>query len=113
MSTPKKELATQYKEREVTGGIFAIRNTATGRILLDSTADLQGSENRFLFSQKTGFCIHMKLQQDWATYGAGGFTFVVLEPLKKGNAQTDAEFKADLSVLKELWLERLCDENRY
>ena len=109
----KKELLAQYKEREITGGIFVIKNTLSNKMLLDSTSDLQGSKNRFEFSQKTGNCTHIKLQSDWNEQGGGQFVFETLEELKKGEVQTAEEFKADLDVLKKMWLDKLSGSDLY
>ncbi len=53
MSNHKKELKARYKDRRIIGGVFVIRNTATNKLFLDSTTDLQGSKNRFAFAQQT------------------------------------------------------------
>lgn len=113
MNISKKELQAQYKEREVIGGVYAIKNTENGKILIDSAVNLQGIKNRFEFSQKTGSCVDMKLQKDWAEYGSAAFSFEVLEELKKGETQNDKEFKADVNMLKEMWLEKMTGENLY
>ena len=46
----RREAAAAYKTRRQLGGVFQIRNTETGRILLRRTADLRGSQNRFQFA---------------------------------------------------------------
>ena len=102
----KKELQQLYKERQVVGGVFAIKNSVNGKTLIDSAADMQGSKNRFEFSKSTGSCTYLKLQGDWSAHGGEAFTFEALEELEKGAGQSDSEFKADLGVLKELWLEK-------
>jgi len=109
----KKDLQAQYKEREIVGGICAIRNKLNHKLLLEATVDLQGYKNRFAFAQKTGSCIHMKLQNDWAAQGAGQFDIEVLEELVKGDTQSPEEFKADILTLKDLWLAQLANENFY
>ncbi|MCL2336211.1 MAG: GIY-YIG nuclease family protein [Firmicutes bacterium] len=109
----KKELQAQYKEREIIGGVYAIRNTLNNKMLLLAATDLQGSKNRFEFARKTGSCVDLKLQKDWTKQGAGSFAFEVLEELKKGAAQTAKEFKADIDVLKEIWLDKLSDRELY
>ena len=109
----KKELQAQYKEREIIGGICAIKNTLNNKMLLLVTTDLRGSKNRFEFSQQTGSCVDMKLQNDWNAHGRNAFTFEVLEELKKKEAQTMKEFKADMEVLKEIWLDKLSDKALY
>jgi hypothetical protein len=113
MSDRRKELKAQYKERKVIGGVFVIRNTATGKLFLDATTDLQGSKNRFAFAKQTGSCTDLKLQSDWAKQGASAFALEVLEELEKGDAQTNAEFAADVKTLKELWAEKLAAKEFY
>ena len=109
----KKELQAQYKEREIVGGVYLIRNTKNNKILLDAVVDLQGMKNRFAFARKTGSCLMMKLQADWSAYGADSFTFEVQEELMKGDNQSNEEFKADLELLKKMWLEKLSEEDMY
>ena len=103
----RKELIEQYKERKITGGIYVIKNTRTGKIALDSTTDMRASRNRFDFSQKTGNCTYKHIQEEWKTYGPQVFAFEVLEELEHGDKQTDYEFESDIAVLKELWKEKL------
>jgi hypothetical protein len=105
-SACKREKKAAYREREVVGGIYAIRNTASGKLLLQSTADMAGSRNRFAFSQQTGSCVSMKLQRDWAVYGKAAFVWEILEELVKKETQTEGEFSEDLRALKALWEEK-------
>ena len=109
----KKELQGIYKEREIIGGVFSIRNTMNDKLFLDATTDLRGIKNRFEFSQKTGSCTHMKLQSDWNKYGGDIFVFEVLEELIKSSMQTNDEFKADVNLLKAMWLEKLSGKDFY
>ena len=100
----KKELQNRYKEREIVGGVYAIKNTLNNKVFLEAATDIRGIKNRFEFAQKTGSCIHVKLQSDWDKCGGGQFAFEVLEELQKGDTQTAEGFKADLMLLKEMWL---------
>ena len=109
----KKELQAQYEKREITGGVYVIKNTLKNKLLLDSAEDLQGSKNRFEFSLKTGSCVNMKLQKDWNEQSGDRFVFEVLEEIKKGETQTQAEFKSDIDLLKQIWLEKLTSEDLY
>jgi hypothetical protein len=102
----KKELIAKYKERKIIGGVYAIKNGVTGRSLLLSAQDLQGSKNRFEFAQKTGSCVHPKLKDDWEAYGGKAFSFEIFEELEKMETQTPDEFKEDIKVLAEIWLEK-------
>jgi len=112
-NTSRKELIQKYKERVVVGGVYIVRNTVKNKLLLASTTDLPGSKNRFEFAQNTGICVDLKLQKDWESQNGGGFVFETLDEIEKGGAQTDAEFKADIKLLKEIWLEKLADETFY
>ncbi|MBW7571790.1 GIY-YIG nuclease family protein [Caproiciproducens faecalis] len=109
----KKELAAAYKERKITGGVYAIVNEETGKMLLQSSYDLQGSKNRFSFSRQTGSCVNLKLRDDWKKYGINAFHFEILEELTKKETQTQAEFEMDLDTLYELWTEKLAEKELY
>lgn len=109
----RRELIAAYKERKVCGGVFGIRNTVTGKILLLSTTDLQGCENRFRFSQMTGSCTYSKVQKDWAQYGGQAFCFELYEALEKKETQTDRQFREDIDTLYGLWLEKLQGQALY
>ena len=109
----KKELQDKYKEREIIGGVYAIKNTMNNKIFLDVATDLRGIKNRFEFAQKTGSCIHVKLRDDWNNYGSGQFVFEVLEELTKGDTQTAEGFKEDLIFLKDMWFDSLSEREFY
>ena len=109
----KKEMQTQYKEREIIGGVYSVRNTLKNKLLVEADTDIYGSKNRFEFAMKTGSCVFPKLQNDWTEQEGGRFVFEILEELKKGETQSPAEFKADVAVLKQIWLEKLAGESLY
>ena len=109
----KKELQAQYKERAIVGGVYVVKNTPKNKLLLEADTDLQGSKNRFEFAKKTGSCSYMKLNSDWTAQGSDDFVFEVLEELEKGETQTLAEFKDDIGLLKEIWREKLSDQDFY
>ena len=62
MDAKRKELLSQYRERTITGGVYAIKNTLTGKIYLESSTDINASRNRFDFSRKTGNCAYNSLR---------------------------------------------------
>ncbi len=110
----KKALISAYKERKQIGGVFVIRNTVTGQMLLLSTLDLQGAKNSFNFTKKVGGgCFHMKLQEVWKEFGDKAFEMEVLEELEKQETQTNKEFRQDMDLLEEMWLEKLPAEALY
>ena len=112
-SNSKKELQAKYKEREIIGGVFLIRNTLTNKVLIEGATDLNSSRNRFEFSRKTGSCVYLKLRDDWMKQEHSQFVFEVLEELKKSETQTNAGFKEDIELLRDMWLEKFAGENLY
>ncbi len=109
----KQELRNAYKERKVVGGVYAIKNTVTGRMLLLKAADLKGAENRFIFSKDNPKALNLKLMPDIKEHGTDIFAFEVLEELNKKPTQTDKEFSSDLDELLELWQEKLGEQALY
>ena len=60
----------------------------------------------------TGSCVDYALQSDWGRDGKT-FVFEVLEQLTQKETQSEAEFKADVDALFELWKEKLADVPQY
>jgi hypothetical protein len=102
MNEHKKRLQENYKNRRVTGGIYALRNTVTGTRHVELATDLNGAENRFRFAQMTDTPVSLKLSEEWKRYGADSFVFEPLEELTRGELQSDREFRADLEELLKL-----------
>lgn len=95
----RKKIIDSYKSRRAIGGVFAVRNAVNGKRLVQATADMQGSRNRFEFSQATGGCAFMPLQEDVKKYGAGAFNFEVAEELEQREGQDYADFKREIDEL--------------
>ena len=102
----KKALVNSFLEKKKIGGIIAVRCENTGKMLVVSSPDLDGTRGRFSFSQSTGSCIFPKLMTDWNKYGGTAFSLLILESLEKKKEQTDAEYRDDLKTLLELELEK-------
>ena len=102
-----------YKALPQQGGIYQIRNTTTGRILLHWTAEMQGSKNRFDFAVLTDSCVDYALQSDWKQYGKQVFAFEVLEARAQKETQTLPAFRADLKKRFEQWQEKLAGVPQY
>lgn len=108
----KKELSSAYQQTIRPMGIYAIRNTKNGKILVDSTLDLDGARNRLTFSKQTNLNSVIELRQDWQQYGADSFEFEELDRIKPledatGDPAELRQYKEDLKALLELWLEKL------
>jgi hypothetical protein len=104
----RKQLIVAYKERskKQAGGIYIIRNTQNGRLLIEASPDIAAAENRFGFARQMNSCVNFKLTRDWAQFGPAAFAFEVAETLEKNEDQTPEEFRDDLDLLKKMWAEK-------
>jgi hypothetical protein len=102
----RKACIRQYKETPRPAGIFRVRNTATGKSLVGSTANLPGMLNRHRFQLEHGSHPSRELQADWNALGSDAFEFEALDQLKPSD-KPDYDATEDLRVLKEMWIEKL------
>ena len=102
----RKELNREYVERLKPVGIYQVRNTANGKMLLGSSLNLEGPLNRHRFMLKIGSHTNKALQNDWNELGAEAFTFEILEEVK---VKEDPNFNLqdELTLLEMIWLENL------
>jgi hypothetical protein len=102
----RKARIREYKETQPPTGVFRVRNTAAGKSLVGSTANLRGVLNRHRFQLERGSHPSRELQADWNALGPDAFEFEVLDQLKPSD-KPDYDATEDLRVLKELWIEKL------
>jgi group I intron endonuclease len=102
----RAELRRAYKETPRQAGIFQIKNTQNGKILLGSSTNLHGPLNKHRFNLSIGSHDNPLLQKDWNQFGAGAFTFDILEIVKPSD---DPLFDLDdeLTLLEQIWIEKL------
>lgn len=106
MSADRKALARAYRETPRTMGIGAVRNTASGKVLLVASNDLPALLNRQRAQLKLGAHPNHALQQDWNAAGPDAFSFDVVDVLKPADTP-DYDPTEDLRTLEALWLEKL------
>ncbi|MGE5494253.1 MAG: GIY-YIG nuclease family protein [Burkholderiales bacterium] len=109
----RRKIIDSYKARRANGGVFAIRNSANGKSYVAATTDMQGSKNRFEFSQATGGCAFMPLQEDLKRYGKDVFSFEILEQLTQKEGQSDSDFKREAEELYRMVVESVEPEKLY
>jgi hypothetical protein len=111
----RKAIKREYKESYRPAGVFQVRNTTNGRILVSSSPNLPAIFNRLRMQLDSGmYVLHPDLQSDWRTLGANAFVFEVLEELEPPDAP-GWDPREDLEALETLWLEQLqpYDEKGY
>ena len=102
----KKDIKNEYKERQKTAGVFQVKNTANGKVLLGSSLNLEGSLNRQKFMLTIGQHRNKALQKDWNEYDPEKFIFEILETVKvKDNPSFN--LSDELTLLELIWIEEL------
>ncbi|WP_437964176.1 metalloregulator ArsR/SmtB family transcription factor [Sorangium sp. So ce260] len=102
----RKELKRQYLETPKQAGIFQIKNTVNGKVLLGSSTNLHGPLNKHRFMLSTGMHMNKALQQDWKQHGADAFLFEVIEVVRQKD-EPGFSVADELTLLEQIWLERL------
>jgi group I intron endonuclease len=102
----QKEIRREYKERKKPAGIFQVKNTVNGKILLGSSLNLEGPLNSHKFMLSIRMHNNKILQKEWNEYGADKFVFEILEVVK---IKDDPHFDLndELTLLEQIWVEKL------
>jgi hypothetical protein len=87
-------------------GIYLIRNLVNDKVFVGSSVDLPAMFNRIRFQLAAGAHPNKPLEADWKLFGGPKFEFEVLEELVHKD-DPNYDYKADLEVLEDLWLEKL------
>mgnify|MGYP001583255521 CR=1 FL=1 len=102
----RQELKREYKERKKAAGVFQVKNTVNGKVLLGSSLNLEGPLNSHRFMLEIGRHRNALLQKEWNEYGADTFVFEILETV---TLKDDPHFDLDeeLTLLEQIWIEKL------
>ncbi len=96
-----QEIKREFKERKKPAGVFMVKNTANGKILLGSSLNLEGPLNSHKFMLTIGRHRNEQLQKEWNEYGADKFVFEILEIVKVKDDPT-FNLSDELILLEEL-----------
>jgi len=77
----RKEVARKFKERKPLLGVFAVRCTATGRVWVGASRNLDATRNGSWFCLRNGSYHDQALQEEWNANGEPMFQYEVLEKL--------------------------------
>ena len=102
----KKEAAKQYKNTVQPMGVYSITNTVNGKVFVGSSLDVNRIFNRIRFQLVLGSYTNSGLQKDFTLHGEAKFAFKVEDYLKPKDDPA-YDYKDDLSVLEEMWLEKI------
>jgi hypothetical protein len=102
----RKELIQAYKDTPRPMGAYAIRNTATGRVLVGGSLDLPAAFNSQSFQLRMKSHRSKALQADWDCYGGEAFAFEVLETVDAAKVPR-ADWREAVAALEAKWLAAL------
>lgn len=102
----RQDLKREYKERKKPAGVFQIKNTANGKVLLGSSLNLEGSLNKHKFTLTHGSHINKPLQRDWDAYGPDKFLFEILEVVRVKDTP-GFSVEDELTLIEQIWIEEL------
>jgi len=102
----KQEIKREYKEREKPAGVFQVKNTANGKVLLGSSLNLEGPLNAHKFMLSIGRHRNEALQKEWNEYGPDNFVFDILEVVKVKD-DPNFDLSDELTLLEQIWIEKL------
>ena len=101
----RKESVRKFKERKVLLGAYAVRCTATGRVWVGVSRNLDATKNGCWFCLRGGLHQEKSLQEEWNTQGESAFQYEVLDEL---NNDVNPLNVADLLREKKIeWVARL------
>ncbi len=102
----RRALVRQYLETDRPAGVYGIRNTTSGKMLVGSSPNVPGILNRQRFQLENGSHPDVELQSDWNKLGPDAFAFETLDLLVPSD-DPGYDPSEDLRVLKAMWLEKL------
>jgi hypothetical protein len=106
MNKTNKQLKKDYQQHPPAMGVFLIRNNLNDKVFVGSGLNLRGIINRHRFALTNGNHPSKQLQADWNELGSDNFAFEIVDELAaREGAKVD--YRAELSSLEKLWLEKL------
>ena len=106
MDGRRKELIRQYKETPQPMGVFQIKNTRNGKLLLLKALNIPGIITRHQLELRRGMHRNHELQAEWNQYGEEVFSFEPLATIKPEEFPPE-QWSAAVADLLQTWLEKL------
>ncbi len=102
----RKQLKLAYKQTPRPMGVYQIKNTANGKILIGSSMNIPGILNSHRFQLKQNVHRNKNLQSDWNLYGSDTFSFDTLEILDYQKYAIE-DWRDAVNELEAKWLNML------
>ena len=102
----KKELKEEHRRYKPIIGVFQIKNTLSGKVLIEGSTDINSKWNRYQMELKFGNHRNANLQKDWDEFKADNFTFTILSKLKY-KEEENTNYSEEVKLLREMIIEEL------
>ena len=103
----RKELLSDYKNMKFKIGVFQIRNTVNGKVLIDSSVNLDKIWNRHRTELIFGGHRNTVLQKEWNEFGEQAFVFEILAEVKQSDEGTEDQFKKEAKELAKMYVQEV------
>jgi hypothetical protein len=101
----RRHISSEFKERKVPQGIFAIRCTVSGQVWVGSSPNLNAANNSNWFQLRSGVHRNKTLQAAWTQHGEPSFLFEVAEQFEEEIAALN--LRDHMALKKSEWAEAL------
>lgn len=111
----RKELVTQYKQTPPEAGVYKLVNTRNNRVLLASSTNLPGVQNKLKFARSTNSpgALDLRLRDDIRQYGLDAFELEIVDVLEIKPEMTPADIRNELAALEDIYREQIDPELLY
>jgi hypothetical protein len=101
----RKESIRNFKERKSLLGAYAVRCTATGKVWVGVSRNLDATKNGCWFCLRNGLHTEKSLQTEWDSLGESAFRYEIIEALEEDLHPLEVDDR--LKELKSIWIARL------
>lgn len=109
----KKKMIEAYKVMQHPMGVFFIGletlPTEEPKVLIQAAPNLKAAINGNQVKLRGGFHPYRELLADWKVFGEAAFEIKILEELEYDEDVPDKDYKDELEILKELWIDKFLE----
>lgn len=111
----RRELKANYKESHREAGVYALRNTRNGKMLIGSAVNLASMRSKLEFARSTNSpgALDLRLRKEIELYGVDAFELEILESFQPPAEMRDAEIRKELEALEQLHREEIDPSRHY
>src|SRR3954468_9839660 len=102
-----KQLKADYNQIKFRIGVFQLRNTVNGKILVGSSVNLDAIWNRIRMELKFGGHRNAGLQNEWKEFGEDVFKFEILSEIEQKDGEQQSDYNWQVKKLEAMFIDEL------